>query len=282
MGEEEIREIEITDQEYPQILREIPDPPKKLFVRGNINWPDKPMIAVVGTRKQTAYGVQVTKQLVGAIASQACIVSGLAYGTDALAHKTALENGGLTWAVLGTGIDDASIYPAANRGLAWDILKSGGALISEQPPGAKPLPHHFPLRNRIIAGLSSKVVVIEAAAESGALITGKLGLDYNRDVLAVPGPITSPESRGTNQLISEGAKPVLGPSDILEIEIRQTVLNLTGPEEIVYKALGSGAKTVDELVLITKLTPSEINAILTLMEMQGTLVSVSGGSFAIK
>ncbi len=214
----DIRQISINDDEYPQSLREIADPPAILYVRGNLNWDkQKEVVAVVGTRKPTAYGLQIATQLVEIIAKQCVIVSGLAYGIDAAAHKAALRKEGITVAVLGSGLDDASIYPREHRKLAQDILRKGGVLISEYPPLAEPLKHHFPERNRIIAGLSQKIVVVEAGERSGALITANLGLDYNREVLAVPGPVTSLMSMGPNQLIAEGAKPVLRPSDVVEI-----------------------------------------------------------------
>ncbi len=214
----DIRQISINDDEYPESLREIADPPAILYVRGSLDWDQqKEVVAVVGTRKPTSYGLQIATQLVEVIAKQCVIVSGLAYGIDAAVHKAALRKEGVTVAILGSGLDDASIYPREHRKLAQEILRKGGALISEYPPLAEPLKHHFPERNRIIAGLSQKIVVVEAGERSGALITANLGLDYNREVLAVPGPVTSLMSMGPNQLIAEGAKPVLRPSDVVEI-----------------------------------------------------------------
>jgi DNA processing protein len=281
----EIQEFKISDAGYPEILREIPDPPEVLYVRGTLDYFGRPAIAVVGSRKPTVYGTQVAKMLVGQVARQSIIISGLAYGIDALAHESALAVGGITWAVLGTGIDDASIYPAIHRGLAHRILAAGGAIISEYPPGTPALQHHFPLRNRIIAGLSQKVVVVEAKVKSGALITGRLGLDYNREVLAVPGPITSPESEGTNRLIVEGAQPVLTAGDIIEVgelvASGKIENDLTDREQIVYKSLMSGSpKSVDELVGATGLTSREVNEILTLLEMRG-IVMAKMGAFVV-
>jgi DNA processing protein len=274
--------IGIDDEQYPAWLKEIADPPKTIYVRGNLEWGDRPTIAIVGTRKPTSYGVQVTTQLVEAIAKQSVIISGLAYGVDSCAHLAAVRAGGVTVAVLGSGIDDESIYPATNRGLALEILRTGGALISEYPLGMAPLPYHFPQRNRIIAGLSQKIVVVEASEGSGALITARLGLDYNREVLAVPGMVTSPQSWGPNQLIAEGAKPVLQPSDVVEISPEKNHADLTEAEEIVYNTLVSGEKTVDELARATDLATSEVNMIVTLLEMRGMIMQLGGGKFGVK
>jgi DNA processing protein len=277
----EIRTIRIEDIDYPAQLREIADPPTQLYVRGNLNLIGE-IVAVVGSRKPTPYGVQVVTQLVEAIANQCVVVSGLAYGIDSLVHQAVVGHKGVTVAVLGSGIDDESIYPPTNRGLAQEILDNGGALVSEYPPGTPPLPHHFPQRNRIIAGLSQKILVVEAAEGSGALITARLGLDYNREVLAVPGPITSPNSYGPNQLIVEGAKPVLTPSDIVEIAIAKTNVDLTELEQIVYNTLVSGTKTVDEMSQLTGLTVSEVNIIVTFLEMRGVIVNTGTGTFGVK
>jgi DNA processing protein len=216
------------------------------------------------------------------MASGTVIVSGLAYGIDSCAHQAAVKKGAITVAVLGCGIDDASIYPSTNRGLAQEILANGGALISEYPSGTPPLPHQFPQRNRIIAGLSEKVVVIEASEGSGALITARLALDYNREVLAVPGMVTSPNSWGPNHLIAEGAKPVLTPDDIVEIVPETIHTDLTEAEERVYNTLGPKPLTVDEIAQVTNLAISEINIIVTLLEMRGIIVNTGSGSFGIK
>lgn len=278
----DIRKISIHDAEYPQMLKEISDPPETLYVRGNLNWGRWPMVAIVGTRKPTSYGVQIATRLAEAIANQSVVISGLAYGVDSLVHQAVVNRGGKTVAVLGSGIDDESIYPSTNRGLALEILKLGGALVSEYPPKSEPLKHHFPQRNRIIAGLAHKIVVVEASEGSGALITAKLGLDYNREVLAVPGEITNPAAYGPNLLISEGAKPVLTPSDVVEIVPTAVNQNLTETEEIVYNSIVLGAKTVDEIMKVTNLPVSEINIIVTLLEMRGIIINTGAGSFGVK
>lgn len=212
----EVGLISFDDPRYPALLREIPDAPKALYFRGNLELLGMPTTAVVGSRKPTDYGIEVTKIVVGKLSATQVVVSGLAYGIDALAHQETLSSGGKTIAVLGSGLDNASIYPAVHVGLANRIVEAGGLLLSEYPPGSPPLKFHFPARNRIIAGLSQQLIVIEAEEVSGTAITAQLALEYNRDVWAVPGPITSPLSRGTNMLIAAGAKPLV---DIQSSEI---------------------------------------------------------------
>lgn len=201
--------LKISDPKYPQLLRETPDPPKLLYYRGNLDLLMLPMTSVVGTRKPTPYGIEVTEIVINKLASTQVVVSGLAYGIDALAHQQTLEMSGKTIAVLGSGLDPASIYPAEHRKLAEEIIEKGGLLLSEYPVGSPPLKFHFPARNRIIAGLSPQLIVIEAGEVSGTLITAQLALDYNREVWAVPGPITSELSRGTNMLLAAGARPLV-------------------------------------------------------------------------
>ncbi|MFH0905251.1 MAG: DNA-processing protein DprA [bacterium] len=275
----DIVKISIDDLDYPAALKEIADAPTQLFVRGNLQWGDRPVIAIVGSRKPTPYGIATVRDLVGKIAPGAVIVSGLAYGIDELAHRAALKASGITVAVLGSGIDDKSIYPARNLSLAQEIIVSGGAIISEYPPGTEPLPYHFPMRNRIIAGLSQKLVVIEAAEESGALITAKLALDYNREVMAVPGPITSPMSVGPNRLIQAGAAPVLRAEDIAPARQLKLNNNLTPKEEMIYKALVPGPKHFNDIVAQTQLSAAEVSSTLTILEMQGRATNLGGNIF---
>lgn len=277
----DIFEIEIGDPRYPSILKEISDAPCKLYVRGNLDWVSSQKIAVVGSRKPTPYGIQATARLIEPIARSCVIISGLAYGVDSLAHQAALKSGGITVAVLGSGLDDDSIYPSRHRELAREILKRGGALISEYPPGTQPLKHHFPLRNRIIAGLSDRLVVIEAAEGSGALITARLALDYNRDVAAVPGPIFSPNSVGTNWLIAQGAQVVLKASDIAAVSLSGNVSDLTEAEEIIYNTLVSGPKHLDDIIRLTNLNTSIVSSTLTVLEMRGVVMNTGKGTFAV-
>jgi DNA processing protein len=275
----DIHKIDKNSPYYPALLKEIPDAPDTLYVRGNVASlvnNQLPTIAIVGTRKPTPYGIQTTHSLVSKLAGKSVIVSGLAYGVDAQAHESALKSGGITWAVLGTGLDDKTIYPTKNLSLAHKILNSGGLLISEYVQGTPPLPHHFPLRNRIIAGLSEKVVVIEAPISSGALITAKLALDYNREVLAVPGSIFSEMSVGPNKLISEGAVVVKNAQDILEVSYNTQEVDLTDAQRLVYKALMSSPKHLDEIVRETSLPVNEVSSMLTLLEMRGMIKNIKG------
>ncbi len=202
------------DPDYPPLLGEIPDPPPVLFSLGNHSLLLRPAAAVVGSRDHSSYGAAACRSLAGAVAEAGVvIVSGMARGLDAIAHTAALDAGGSTIGVLGNGL--GVIYPAANRAL-YDRVASEGLLLSEFPPGERPHVGSFPRRNRLISGLSRVTVVVEAAIGSGALITAGAALDQGREVMAVPGNITSPLSAGTNRLIRDGAAPVLEPADLLQ------------------------------------------------------------------
>jgi DNA processing protein len=206
LDREQIQFVLRGDPEYPPLLEQSADPPQALFLRGETSALSRKSVALVGTRAATSYGRFVTAELGHALArSGFSVVSGLALGIDSAAHEATLDADGTCVAVLGTGVNDRSIYPRTNAKLATRIMENGGAILSEFPPGTEGHKHHFPLRNRIIAALATTVVIIEADEKSGSLITAKLALDENRDVYAVPGPITSPRSRGTNLLISQGA-----------------------------------------------------------------------------
>lgn len=203
---------------YPKLLKEIPDAPTRLFVRGNVEALSHPCcVAIVGTRRCSSYGSLMTTRLSGALAEAGvCVVSGLALGVDAAAHEAALVAGGVTVAVLGSGISDNDIYPARNVGLAGRIVKAGGALVSEYEDGTPSYPSNFIERNRIIAALSRGTLVTEAPLKSGALATARRALEYNRDVYAVPGEATSFRSAGTNNLLKQGALCVTQADDILD------------------------------------------------------------------
>jgi len=207
--------ITLADDDYPLLLRHIPDPPLVLHVRGRRELLQLPALAVVGSRKASPYGVNAARNLVMPLASQAglVIVSGLAEGVDAAAHAAALDAGGTTIAILGTGID--RIYPPQHKQLFSRIARDG-LVVSEFPPGTPPLKPNFPRRNRLISGLSSGVVIIEASGKSGSLITARTGSEQGREVFAVPGSIFSPMSEGTHRLIQHGVKLVHDPNDILE------------------------------------------------------------------
>jgi DNA processing protein len=277
--------LPISSSKYPRVLKEIYDPPPVLLVRGEFPLPaDDFTIAVVGSRVLTPYGRQATSEITRGLAqSGATIVSGLALGADAIAHQTTLDCGGRTIAILGNGIDE--IYPFRNRQLAEDILAKGGAIISEFPIGTEPLHYNFPLRNRIIAGLSRGVVVSEGKEKSGSLITASLANEFGREVFAIPGPIFSEYSAGPNRLIQQGAKPVLSANDVLEnlgfddmeqkIEVRQNVGD-SAEENLVLKILTKIPLHTDEITRSAKLPASEAASILSLLEMKGLAKNLGG------
>ena len=208
---------QIEPNDFPPLLREIPDAPVSLYIRGALPDESRVPLAVIGSRRMSAYGKRVCEQLVeGLRGYPIAIISGLALGLDSVAHESALKAGLPTVAVLPSGLGEGVIYPASHRALAGRILEAGGALLSEYEEGAKPQEWSFAARNRIVAGLSRAVLVIEAAERSGTSITTRLALDYNRDVLAVPHPLGSDTGAGTNALIRAGATLVRSPGDILE------------------------------------------------------------------
>ena len=271
---------------FPAILKEIHDPPEQLYVWGEI--PDMPMLAVVGTRKASPYGKQITPRLVQKLSRAGlCIISGLAYGIDALAHETALEAGGTTVAVLGSGLDRKSLYPRDHWRLAERIVERGGAVISEYPEGTTPERFHFSARHPIVAGMSRGVLVVEAPEKSGALITADLAMQYDRDVFCIPGPITSPNSSGTNHLIQLGAKLVMNADDILEefgiVPVAKNETEITALSETHQKILtflGEGQKHVDEILVGTGLDITMCNVGLMELELSGFVKNLGGGSYA--
>jgi DNA processing protein len=273
--------VPIDDPRYPPLLRHIPDPPRILYVRGDAAaLAEDRTVAVVGARKMTPYGAIAAATLSAGLARRGLtVVSGLALGIDAAAHRAALDAEGTTVAVLAGGTDRASVGPRANAGLADRIASSGGAIVSEHPPGAVSYSGNFPLRNRIIAGMSRGVIVVEAASRSGSLITARLAATYGRDVLAVPGPITAPASAGTNELLFTGAAPALDPDRIAEFlgiapappegPVRRPA---SGPDASVLAALGGGARTTDEIIDSTGLGAAEAAAAIARLELAGTIV----------
>ncbi len=207
--------LDVRQTDYPAALRALPQPPPVLFVRGRRELLDRPSLAVVGTRQYSIYGRDATVSfVVGLVRAGYVIVSGLARGIDSVAHQTALEVGGETIAVLGSGLDVA--YPAEHHDLA-EMIAEHGCLLSEFPPGTRPRKHHFPQRNRIISGLARALLVVEAAERSGALITAQYALEEGKEIFAVPGPIHNPTSRGTNRLIQDGAALVMSVADLLHV-----------------------------------------------------------------
>ncbi len=287
----QIRKISIKNHEYPKLLKQIAEPPKQIYVRGNINI-EFLGIGVVGSRIPSAYGKQVTPKLTEELARNGfTIISGLALGIDGLAHEAALRVGGKTIAVLGTGIDEKSIYPYLHKNLANRIVESGGALISEYEAGTKPERYHFPARNRIIVGLSKGIVVVEAKEKSGALITARLAVENNRDVFAVPGPITSQYSYGPNSLIRAGAKPVLDANDILEeygvVNSNQTnparleSLSLSDEEKIIVEILKNNSAHIDEIIARSNINTSSLNGLLVMMEIKGLIKNLGEGVYGL-
>ncbi len=270
------------DQSYPRLLREIDQPPPILYQRGEILPEDEAAVAIVGTRRVSAYGRAVTEDLAACLASnRVTVVSGLARGVDALAHKAALRAGGRTIAVLGSGVD--TIYPPEHRQLASDITDSG-AVISDYPPGTEPESSNFPPRNRIISGLSLAIVVVEAGETSGALITASFAADQNRDVLAVPGNIDSPNSKGTNMLIQNGARPMLKPEDVLEAlnleqvntrRMARKLLPADATEAKILQVIAASTMALDEISFLTGIPVEMVSATLAMMELKG-LVRNSG------
>lgn len=271
------------DAEYPELLANIPDAPPVLFVRGVL--PIKPTLplAVVGCRKLTEYGVSTTTTLVTELVrAGAVIISGAAYGIDHVAHEAALAAGGVTIAVLGTGIDWQSVGAYTKRQLLEEMVARGGAVVSEFVCGTAGKPFHFPLRNRIIAGLSRGVVVTEAGEQSGALITARLALDYNRDVGAVPGPITSPQSVGCNRLIAQGARVITTAADVLDQfsitapAVTTKPLPTSPVAAAIVQCLDNNHLVVDEIILRTGLDSATVNSTLLRLELDG-LVRTAGG-----
>ncbi|MGI6278803.1 MAG: DNA-processing protein DprA [Patescibacteria group bacterium] len=283
------------DSYYPKNLLNIDDAPPVLYARGKIaqelsqeklgSWQSfwsSAVLALVGTRKPSAYGRQIASRLGEELArSGLIIVSGLAYGIDTLAHRSALEAGGKTVAVLGSGVD--VVYPSSNRLLYQKILESG-LVFSELPPGTKPLAGHFPARNRIISGLASAVLVIEGGLRSGSLITASLAANQGRDVLAVPGSITSQLSSGTNYLIRNGAKLVTEANDVLEefdltVQTDKHQSGLAEDERLVIDLLSNQSLTADQIGLRLKFEASRVGVILTKLEIKGLAVNLGLGKW---
>ncbi len=275
---------------YPKLLKEIYNPPQILYYLGNLDALSEFSLAVVGSRRYSAYGKETVDYFTKELAvSGLTIISGLALGIDSLAHKAALEASGKTVGVLACGLDQ--IYPVSNRQLAKNIIKSGGAILSEYPLGTPPLRHHFPYRNRIISGISLGTLVIEATLKSGSLITANHALEQNREIFAIPGNIFSPRSEGTNHLIKLGAKLVTQPQDILiDLEIKdikayketKQAIGDTKEEKTILSLLKESPLSTDKLVKALSLPVADINAILTIMEMKGQIKNLGGGIYGLK
>ncbi len=285
------RLVTFTSRDYPKALFQIPDPPPFIYAKGPLSLGNA-AIAIVGSRRATSYGLMTTGKLSGELASRGvCVVSGLARGVDTAAHRGALQAGGKTIGVLGCGID--KIYPPENRAL-FEEMSQKGCLISEYPLGTMPLAENFPRRNRIISGLCCGVLVVEAAENSGSLITAQYALEHGREVFAVPGNISFATSRGCNRLIKQGAKLVDCIEDILEeLPGRERLLEdaplfqtpsrgfeLSPKEASVYELLIRSPLHIDDIITQTELTAGEVSSMLLHLELKGAVTPLPGAHYA--
>lgn len=285
---EKIKKVRIGDKDYPDLLKYIGNPPDTLYYLGDITLASEPLIAIVGARKASSYGKWAAYHLAEKLSEYGIgVVSGMAYGIDAYAHKGTVDNGGRTIAVLGCGVDIC--YPASNRELRQQILKNG-LLLSEYEPGVTPLPYRFPMRNRIISGLSLGTVVVEAGLNSGSLITADYAAEQGRNIYAVPGNINSVCSFGSNKLIKDGAVPLIVLDDIIdELGIERSNQNfkaeikLGKDESEIYDYVRNyGETSTDYLCRMTRKSPAEVNAIITILEMKGVIQTALGKIFIAK
>lgn len=276
------------DNKYLQIISTIAKPPKKLYSLGKLPEGRTPSVAIVGSRKPTSYGKEVTTKLACDLAKRGVvIISGLALGVDGIAHRACIEAGGTTIAVLANGLN--SIYPASHRELAKGILASGGVILSEYPPEEKPMPYKFLERNRIISGLSDAIIITEATAKSGTLSTAMHALEQGKEVFVVPGNITSPLSAGCNNLIKQGAHPTTCAEDILEI-IAPNLLNIqpilplgNNPlESKIIELLQSGVRDGDDLQVMSKANAINFSQTITIMELSGVIRSLGGNQWTLR
>jgi DNA processing protein len=275
------------DEDYPRLLKEIDQAPPVIYVKGQLTAADEFAVAIVGTRRVSDYGRQVTRDASIFLAGNGLtIVSGLARGVDGLAHRHALEAGGRTIAVLGSGVD--VIYPPEHRKLA-DAICENGAIISDYPLGTQPEGINFPPRNRIISGLSLATIVVEAGARSGALITADFALEQGRDVFAVPGNVLSPASRGTNKLIQSGAYAMISPQDVLDvlnlseiesIKSAREVLPADPTEARILQVMDYEPMHIDEICNAVDLAVDKVSAALTMMELKGLIQHVGAMRYA--
>lgn len=274
------------DENYPSRLKEIDQPPPVLYVRGEIRPEDNWAVAIVGTRRITPYGRQVAEDVATFLAANGVtVVSGLARGVDAVAHRATLKAGGRTLAVLGSGVDN--IYPPEHKPMAEEISRQG-AVISDYPLGTPPESVNFPPRNRIISGLSQATVVVEAGETSGALITATFAVEQGREVFAVPGNILAPQSKGTNQLIQQGAHPLLNLQDLVDIlhlrkadqqQTARKVLPADPTEARILHVLGHEPLHVDDIQAELGLPIEQVSATLTMMELKGMIRPVGGMNY---
>ncbi len=281
----------LDEQRYPQLLRAIHDPPVLLYCRGNLECLQQPAVAIVGSRAATTYGRRISFELGRDLARRGiCVVSGMACGIDGEAHRGALAGGGSTIGVLGCGID--VIYPRQHARLFAEVADNG-VLVSEYALGAGPEAFHFPARNRIISGLVLGVVVVEAARQSGSLITARLALEQDREVFAVPGRVDSFKSRGAHRLLQQGARLVSCADDILEeLDLAASMHTLPGPEDSICQSVGTSEVeqqllscldvypvNIDELVRLSELPPAEVHDLLLRLELKGLVRQLPGQQY---
>lgn len=280
--------LKLKPSEYPELLRRIDEPPKQLFVAGEApaEWMDSPKLAVVGSRKASGYGLSVTDKIVSELAVQGVvIISGLALGIDAAAHRAALTVGGRTVAVLPTSLQQ--IYPSSNQNLAHQIIEQGGALISEYSSTDAVFKSNFRDRNRIISGLAEAILVTEAASHSGSLVTARFGLEQGKTVMAVPGNITSPSSEGCNNLIKSGALPVTGAGDVFFAlgikpkKKRAIVFRGTDEEQLLYTLILQGVTDQEELAVRAAMSGGQTGSVLTMLELGGHIKPLGAGHWII-
>lgn len=286
--EKNINIVTIDDPNYPKLLVETFAPPPVIFYKGNLNCTKQKSLAIVGTRQVTNYGRQILLPIIKTLVKYNFnIVSGLALGVDALVHDQTVEQAGSTTAILGSGINN--VHPKTNIFLAEKILQANGLILSEFPIDMIPLKYNFPMRNRIISGLSLGTLVIEAGEQSGALITAKYALDQNREVFAIPGNINSPKSIGTNKLIQSGAKLVTSAEDILdELNIQDNFKTSSLPaylpanpeEATILKHLQNQECHINELVKLSNLTISEVTSTLTILEMKKVIRNIGNQTYS--
>lgn len=283
-----VKKVTLQDSSYPEVLRQIAAPPKELYYLGAepSTWLARPRVAIVGSRNSTPYGRAVTEQFAGQLAERGVtIVSGLALGVDSVAHEAAVKAGGTHIAVLANGLD--KIYPASNAPLARRILEQGGTLISEYPEGTPSFKQHFVARNRIVAGLADVLLITEASEKSGTMHTARFALEQGRDVLAVPGNITSPNSVGCNNLIRSGALPAVSVDDVLFAlgadNLIETSIVHTGEnpdEQCVLDLLYNGVSDGHELLVASKLPVGSFSQTLTMLELAGKIHPLGNNHWA--
>lgn len=284
-----VNKLTVKNAGIPSILAAIPAPPKELYVMGELGpLMQMPRVAIVGSRKVSPYGRHVTQRLAESLArAGVVIVSGLALGVDAIAHKACLEAGGKTIAVLPTSLD--SIYPSSHRHLAEAIVRQGGALVSEYAPGMPGLKKNFIERNRLVSGISDAVLITEAAIKSGTLHTANYALDQGKTVMAVPGNVTSPTSEGTNNLLKSGAIMVTEAADVLAAlnlaligSQRQLPIGSNREEQVLIDLLADGMTDSSELLQTSKLDASTFNQTLTMLEITGKIRATGAGHWQLK